>query len=68
MTRQNGDLLPPRLLQAAGLLLLFGIAAYWVLSGNESPLLVGAALTLIGVGAYSQAASALRNGRDRDGR
>jgi len=67
MSQQGGDLLPPRLLQAAGLVLLFGISVYWVLSGNESPLLVGAALTLIGVGAYSQAASALR-GRNGNGK
>lgn len=56
----GGDFLPPRLLQAAGLVLLFASFAWWIYSGNESALLVGAALTLIGVGSYSQAAQSLR--------
>jgi len=64
----NGqDLLPPRVLQAVGLVLLIGSFGYWVLSGNESALLVGAALSLIGLGSYSQAAQSLRkrNGGDK---
>ena len=56
----NGDLLPPRLLQAAGLVLLFASFGWWMFSGNESALLVGAALSLIGLGSYSQASQALR--------
>jgi hypothetical protein len=57
----NGqELLPPRLLQAAGLVLLFASFAYWMVSGQESALLVGAALSLIGLGSYSQAARSLR--------
>lgn len=57
----NGqDWLPPRLIQAAGLVLLFASAVFWMYSGNESGLLVGAALSLIGLGAYSQAAQSLR--------
>lgn len=60
------DLLPPRLLQGAGLVLLFSSFAWWVFSGNESPLLVGAALSLIGLGSYSQAARALKPGGDDD--
>lgn len=68
----NGqDLLPPRLLQAAGLVLLFGSFGWWVFSGNESALLVGAALSLIGLGSYSQAAQTLRrkgeNGKNGNG-
>ncbi len=67
----NGDLLPPRLLQAAGLLLLFASFGWWMFSGNESALLVGAALSLIGLGSYSQAAQALRrkngNGKNENG-
>ena len=60
-TCMNGqDLLPPRLLQAAGLLLLFASFAWWMFSGHESALLVGAALSLIGLGSYSQAAQSLR--------
>lgn len=66
----NGqDLLPPRLLQAAGLIMLFGSFGWWVFSGNESALLVGAALSLIGLGSYSQAAQSLRrrNGNNGNG-
>lgn len=66
----NGqDLLPPRLLQAAGLVLLFASFAWWVSSGHESALLVGAALSLIGLGSYSQAAQTLRrkNGNGENG-
>lgn len=63
----NGqDLLPPRLLQAAGLALLFGSFGWWVFSGHESALLVGAALSLIGLGSYSQAAQSLRRRKEED--
>lgn len=65
----NGqDFLPPRLLQAAGLVLLFASFGWWVYSGAESALLVGAALTLIGVGSYAQAANTLkkRNGNGQN--
>lgn len=66
----NGDLLPPRLLQGAGLILLFASFGWWVYSGSESALLVGAALSLIGLGSYSQAAQSLRgrNGEGKNGR
>lgn len=67
---ENQDLLPPRLLQIAGLVLLFASAVYWAFSGQESALMVGAALSLIGLGSYSQAARSLRQrngGRNGDG-
>lgn len=64
----NGqDLLPPRLLQAAGLVLLFGSFGWWVFSDRESALLVGAAMSLIGLGAYGQAAQALRKRNGKNG-
>lgn len=45
--------LPPRLLQGIGVLLLLGAAIFWGVTGEQSALLVGAALSLIGLGAYS---------------
>lgn len=45
--------LPPRLLQGIGVLLLVGAAGFWAVTGQQSALLVGAALSLIGLGAYS---------------
>jgi hypothetical protein len=62
--QQHQDLLPPRVLQVAGLILLFASAGFWAISGSESALLVGAALSLIGLGSYSQAVSTLRRGGD----
>ncbi len=53
--------LPPILIQTVGLLLLIGAAVFWAVTGHESPLLVGAALTLIGIGAYSGVVVGLRN-------
>jgi hypothetical protein len=49
--------------------MLFGSFGWWVFSGNESALLVGAALSLIGLGSYSQAAQSLRrrNGNNGNG-
>lgn len=52
--------LPPRILQAIGLILLAGFAAFWALTGRESVLLVGAAMSLILLGAYGSAQNALR--------
>lgn len=45
--------LPPILLQVIGVLLLVAVAINWKVTGNQSALLVGAALSLIGLGAYS---------------
>lgn len=54
--------LPPIILQAAGLVLLAVFAAVWIATGQESPLLVGAALTLCGVGAFTSAVGRLPRG------
>jgi hypothetical protein len=45
--------LQPRVLQAVGVLLLLGSAVFWGVTGHQSALLIGAALSLIGLGAYS---------------
>jgi hypothetical protein len=49
----KGHYLSPRLLQIVGLLLLLGSAAFWAVTGHQSALLVGAALSLCALGAYS---------------
>lgn len=49
--------LPPRLLQVIGLALLLGFAVFWALTGRESVLLVGAAGSLILLGATSAPAT-----------
>jgi hypothetical protein len=49
----KGQYLPPRLLQTVGVLLLIASAVFWAVTGDQSALLVGAALSLIGLGAYS---------------
>lgn len=64
--QQHQEFLPPRVLQAAGLVLLFASAIFWAISGSESALLVGAALSLIGLGSYSQATSTLRKESDEE--
>jgi hypothetical protein len=40
------------ILQLLGVLLLIGFSVWWALTGHESALLVGAAISLIGLGAY----------------
>ena len=52
--------LQPIILQIAGLLLLVAFVAIWVLTGNQSPLLVGAALTLVAVGSGTSAIITVR--------
>ncbi len=49
----KGQYLPPRLLQSVGVVLLVAAAIFWAVTGHQSALLVGAALSLIGLGAYS---------------
>ena len=44
--------LSARLLQMVGVLLLLASAVYWGLTGHQSSLFVGAAMSLIGLGAY----------------
>lgn len=57
-----GDrLISPRVLQVVGLVMLVGAFGFWAYSGRESALLVGAALSLIGLGSYEKAAAQLRD-------
>lgn len=44
--------LAPKVLQLAGLILLVGAAVFWGVTGRESVLIMGAAMSLIGLGAY----------------
>jgi hypothetical protein len=53
--------LPPRLLQLVGLLLLMAFGVFWAVTGRESVLLVGAAMSLILLGAYGSAQQALKD-------
>lgn len=49
----KGSYLAPWLLQVVGVLMLVGSGVFWAVTGHQSALLVGAALSLIGLGAYS---------------
>jgi hypothetical protein len=61
----NGTYLPPRVLQVVGLLVLVGSVVFWAATGRESVLMVSSAMSLIGLGAYSQVVRSLRDsGRD----
>lgn len=55
--------LSPRLLQIIGVLLLMGSAVFWGVTGRESVLLMGAAMSLIGLGAYRGVQRALTDSR-----
>jgi hypothetical protein len=44
--------LPAVALQLLGVLLLVGSVVFWAVTGHESALFVGAAMSLIGLGAY----------------
>lgn len=44
--------LPPIILQVLGILLLIAAAIFWALTDRESSLIMGAAMTLIGLGAF----------------
>jgi hypothetical protein len=52
--------LPPRILQGVGLVILIFAVGFWAVTGQQSALLVGAALSLIGLGAYGSAQNALK--------
>lgn len=51
--------LSPMLLQVIGVCLLVGSAVFWGVTGRESVLLMGAAMSLIGLGAYRGVTQAL---------
>lgn len=44
--------LPAVALQLLGVVLLIGSVVFWAVTGHESALFVGAAMSLIGLGAY----------------
>jgi hypothetical protein len=56
----GGQYLAPFVLQMTGILLLVGCAIFWMLTGRESILMMGAATSLITLGAYARAFQALK--------
>lgn len=52
MNRQ-GHYLSPRSIQIVGVVLLVASAVFWAVTGQQSALLVGAAVSLCALGAYS---------------
>lgn len=61
--------LSPIVLQLVGVALLLGSAGFWAVTGRESVLLMGAAMSLIGLGAYRGVQQALlppTNGDESD--
>lgn len=59
------DYLPPRTLQAVGVALLVAAFVFWAVAGRESTLFVGAALSLISLGAYRAGRDVIRETRER---
>lgn len=53
--------LPPRLLQIVGLGLLIAFVVYWMITGKESELLVGAAVSLVFAAQYERVRTMLRD-------
>jgi hypothetical protein len=51
--RKEERYLSPRLLQAVGVILLVGASIYWAVTGQQSALIVSAAMGLIGLGSYA---------------
>lgn len=51
--------LSPKTLQLVGLILLVAAAGFWGATGRESVLIMGAAMSLIGLGAYKGTADAI---------
>lgn len=62
--KRSERLISPRALQLVGLALLVAAFVYWIYTGNESLLFVGAAMSLIGLGSYERAAAQLRDRLD----
>jgi hypothetical protein len=52
-TSRSGRYLPPWLLQTVGALTFVGASVFWAVTGHQSVLIMGAAMALIGLGAYS---------------
>lgn len=55
----NSTLLPARIIQAVGILLLIASFVFWGITGRESVLLVTSAMSLIFVGSYKNAVDSL---------
>lgn len=54
MAIHNGNrYLPPKIIQIVGLCLLIFSLIFWFLAGRESVLFVSSAITLIGLGSYT---------------
>jgi hypothetical protein len=60
--KPNGDaLISPRLIQVVGLGLLVASAVFWAVTNRQSVPMIGASLTLIGVGSYNRAVNGVKN-------
>jgi len=53
--------LVPAVLQVTGIVVLLASVAFWMITGNQSVLMVSASLSLIGVGSYTNQVHKLRN-------
>lgn len=51
--RDTGQYLPPWLLQALGAIIIIAAIVFWMVTGQQSALVVGAGVSLVGLGAYS---------------
>lgn len=58
--------LPARLLQLLGVVLLIAAFTFWAVTGQQSALFVGAAMTLIGLGAYQGLRVTIRVTEDQE--
>lgn len=56
----NGQYLSPWVLQIFGLALLIAAAIFWAVTKQQSALIMGAAVSMIGLGAYKGAQETLR--------
>lgn len=62
----NGRYLPPWVLQAVGAVVFIAASVFWAVTGHQSALVMGAAIGLIGVGAYSGIHVSINQDRDRE--
>lgn len=69
---KKGTYLPPWFLQITGILIIIGGGFFWGITGHESPLIIGAGISLAGLGAYSgihvSVARELEAGEDQQGK
>lgn len=56
----NTRFLSPRVIQATGILLLIGSVAVWIFTNRQSALMVSASLSMILLGSYQNAVTAMR--------